>query len=272
MFRLANSTNTDGAVRYTPYPLPNKGYGSYPMKGFNGAASRDGYGSYFGGMERQHQNAKFQREHQQHEGAQAGASYVILGNADGKGVPGLTCEIGGRLCTSGPSGAIRLLDMSYYQKCADTISDVRQHTMKLTAMAMNSTQLCQSMFPDITSEVLSPIVNPEAIKAEYLARMSEAVKGDGTMTTDAKSDVANLLAQYQVPYALLSVSCSPDHIQSLSPYSAEHSNGVAKLQCIIRNMNVATVGEPQGSLAPVTREDANKLATQHTRGKTSIDV
>jgi len=265
MFRLSEyvaQTNAAAPHHFKPYTLPGR-TSSVTAKGYTGEAARSGYGSYFGDRERQWQQYEFQRKHQAGPDAQPGASYVILADKDGTGAAGLTAEIGGRLCTSGENGKIRLLDTSYYNKVAETLKEQREHCQKITGMCLQSSDLTKAMFPHI-EDYFAPHEFTDAQKANYIQRLTN-------QTTDTGEAALNYMASSGVPTALVGVSCDPDHLNSLSPYSAIYSDGVAKLMCIIRNQNVAFVGEIEDSNPmEVSTEDKKRLATQQKTK--SVDV
>ena len=95
MFRLEKTAQVEATRAphgFEPYPSQTI---SHSTKGYSGAASRSGYGSYFGDRERRWQEYEFARKHQAGPSHQPGAVLVILADEKGKG----TAEIGGRMCT-----------------------------------------------------------------------------------------------------------------------------------------------------------------------------
>jgi len=265
MFRLSK-LDAQAQHGFTPYPNPANGHASVTAKGYTGAASRPGYGSYFGGQERAWQSYEFQRKHQSGPGNDPGASYVLLADKNGVPQPGLSCEIGGRLCVSSEIGfnaeqrdkkyGIRLLDESYYSKCAETLKEQRDHVQKITGMALQSAELCKAMFPGIEAYFAGYAMTGDQTIA-YVARLTD-------QTTNTGVTVYNALANLGVPTDLVKVGCHPDHLNSLSPYSSTYADGVAKLMCLIRNQNVAFTSEISGEnpMNKATTEDKHKLVVQ----------
>ena len=261
MFRLEKRVEVDAVTAphgFQPYPT---GTISSSTRGYTGAAARSGYASQFGDRERRWEEYEFNRKHMAGPNHQPGAAWVVLANEQGQGQAGLTAEIGGRMCTSGPGGMIRLLDASFFNKVSESLAEERSWCQKLTSQAMEGKELCGAMFgPQVTS-----LLGPAATNRPQTAFGQQRGGGDHT-------ECEKIYAEMGMPAVLYEVSADPDHLNSLSPYSAIYADGTAKLLCIIRAQNVAFVGgDPSpGNLANVTREDKNKLATQQKTS--SVDV
>ncbi len=84
-------------------------------------------------------------------------------------------------------------------------------------------------------------------------------------------DVLGKLFDMGMPHSLLGVNAECDVLNSLSPYSSEFQNGVAKLLVVIRNSNICPVGGELPALdncQATSTEDRRRLGTQ--QGKVDV--